>query len=310
MWGYCKQASSPSLCISFLLEQNPTDLMAFAIQASLMKWVWGKGMKSFLIFLIFLTLVFHLALDMSKSYLVQGAILPFISDCCKKNNFSSKTAQKRPKVWPKSIGRAVQACQNHGSSNHSHHLSEWCVCVNKECKAPQDPKRKASQDPKGGFHYMWEFCPTTGMWYWCRKARAGLGGCGAISQVKKIPLGQRAHIPLKTAMGLLTTVNSSGLWDPGDLPPPGLLDTPFTAPNPSWGWGQTPKTQTSSTPPHPPKHTWPESGVSWPPTDQHRQEYSTFMGTPWVSIDMGVPLWAHKWPSPVPAIWQIKVKIH
>lgn len=45
MWGFCKQASSFSLCISFLPGQNPTDLMAFAIPASLMKWVWGKLYK-------------------------------------------------------------------------------------------------------------------------------------------------------------------------------------------------------------------------------------------------------------------------
>lgn len=42
MWGFCKQASSLSLCISFLLEQNPTGPTASVIPASLMKWVWGK----------------------------------------------------------------------------------------------------------------------------------------------------------------------------------------------------------------------------------------------------------------------------
>lgn len=102
-----------------------------------------------------------------------------------------------------------------------------CVCVEaKNVKLPKTPKGVCSTIREN-------FVLPQGMWYWCRKAGAGLGGCGAISQVKKIPPGQRAHISLKTAVGLLTTVNSSGLWDPGDLPPPGLLDTLFTVPSPS-----------------------------------------------------------------------------
>lgn len=91
-----------------------------------------------------------------------------------------------------------------------------------------------------------------------------LGGCGAVSQVKKVPLEWRSNIPQNTDKRLLVIISSSGLWDPGNLSSPGLLDVrlPLSLFSFPASAEAVDKLQRDKTLPTPSKHAHSESGLS------------------------------------------------